>query len=137
MKVEHEAPVGPPESFAAFEDALGEMPGGPDVVWHRFSTELAHADVAAVSSEVYLLQWIESFAPGNGTAVLEAVGEWADDNEMIGLLVCPVDMARWYRDRGRWKRTGRKFQHPEADEVAVEMMRKPIPRTPAPQEVSS
>jgi len=108
MKVEHEAPVIPPEDFAMFDAQIAAM-DAPAPVWHRFSTELAHADVAVLTPGVFLLNWIESFAPGNGTALLEAVGEWADENAMTGRLVCPPGLAGWYRDRGRWKRTGALF----------------------------
>ena len=126
MEVTHEAPVPAPASFDRFMEEVERI--APDgVVWHRFATELAHADVAVIGdTSVFLLNWIESFAPGNGSAVLRAVGDWADANDMTGLLVCERDRALWFRDVGRWKRTGRIFND------AAEMQRKPVPGKESP-----
>lgn len=71
-------------------------------VWYAFTTEHGSKAWAAYSPEtpVFLLHDVASERKGDGTALMEAVGKWADQRRVVGVLVCWPEIAGFYQRFG-------------------------------------
>lgn len=73
--------------------------------WFRFDSERGHAQVfVSNQSAAGLLHWIEvdpaSRGLGHATALLDAIGAWADHLHLPMTLLCDDTLIGFYRERG-------------------------------------
>lgn len=82
--------------------------GAGQMGWHHFSTGSADAYVCVnpMAPGTYLLHQLDSAERGHGTAIMNAIGEWADENMYHGTLVCDLATVGFYARFG-WVSVGR------------------------------
>lgn len=93
--------------------------------WTIFRTGDSFAEVLERGEgDRFLLHWIVSGHKGDGSLLLDAIGQWADQRQLPGRLTCHDDLCPFYARYG-WKRVGTFYGLGEISTAEMERLPRP------------